>query len=196
MPASSAASDKAVRAGRLCACASAVGRCAITSRTARSARGRVMALARTFQSDSRAWASASRAASRVTFGGLVKHSTGSIQASSAWPCGGCQVSFCGLSPLRSQTVAEALTSLPVPAVLGQHSRAWRSQSPFIACPWPRQTRRMSVCVIGCWGRQRSTLAMSRVVPPPMARSRVCEACASTRHRGFAKSSKAVVSHSP
>ena len=82
------------------------------------------------------------------------------------------------------------------AVLGQHSRAWRSQSPFIACPWPRQTRRMSVCVIGCWGRQRSTLAMSRVVPPPMARSRVCEACASTRHRGFAKSSKAVVSHSP
>jgi hypothetical protein len=86
------------------------------------AKGRVKSLAFRFHTDSSAWAKVSKAVSRVKDSGQRSVSEGSIKAWSGKPKGEDQERLSGGVMSKSHKVAQGVTSLPVPDVVGAHHK--------------------------------------------------------------------------
>ena len=133
-PASSEANDRADRASALAGSQSATGNQASTLRAAETASTSLNGLACRFQIASRAWDSASNPVSRVTAAGQLCVRVGSTKAQSAKPKASSKERFWAGSKSVSQTVAQRVTSLPVPAVVGTIHSGARSSAGQGAVP--------------------------------------------------------------
>ena len=173
MPASSAAMDNCERKPRSPGCASTPARWASTRRAACTAKRSLTGLAWRFHTDSRACARVSSAVSRVTAGGQLSVSAGSTKARSANPQDSSRLRLHAGSTSVSQTVAQRVTSLPVPAVVGTSHKGSVCMAGQGAVP--RSAAAMASKSPSA-GRHRSNLARSIVLPPPSASSTApCEA---------------------
>ncbi|MNS81223.1 hypothetical protein D3C72_1149300 [compost metagenome] len=176
MPALSAASAMRARRSRLLRSRCSLGRQSRMSSIADTAKVSESGLALTFQIASRAWDSASSPVDTVTAGGTVSISSGSTIASFGQVHSRCREYF--FCAALSQRVAQGVTSLPVPAVVGIAIRAllragvkgWPSASKpsnSSNCPESVPTIR--------------ALAVSMALPPPRAMT-VWQSSASAQKR--------------
>src|SRR5262245_49410030 len=94
------------------------GNVAMTARAAWTASVSETGLLCTFQIDSSECESASSALMRVTAAGAESVSSGSTSAASGHDSSTFSEYFFGAAELRSQSVAQGVASLPVPAVVG------------------------------------------------------------------------------
>jgi hypothetical protein len=163
MPAFKAASAMRPRSSRLPSSRIRRGSTSRMSFTAEIANASEIGLALTFQIDSSACDKASSPLCSVTAGGSESISSGSMRAALGQVCGRCSEYFFWLS--RSQMVAQGVTSLPVPAVVGTAIKALTAcgvkAAPVASRPISSWKRPLAVPTM-------RALAVSMALPPPTA----------------------------
>ena len=170
-PARRLALDTSVRRARSRGSASKLGKVAIRVPAASTANASETGLALRFQIDSKACDKASSALTRVTLSGSVKVRAGSTKAISDHKASVWNESLVGVAAVRSHRVAQGVTSLPVPAVVGMEIKG-KACAVGGVCPARKATKVSANVPDG--GRLKRTLAESMVDPPPIATTTASE----------------------